>query len=70
LENRPGALAKVDSRVKLAPESDGRGVRKLDSFGEKLRARVGKPVEKLVEPQVSEPVLQSAQPVLQSAQPV
>lgn len=70
LENRPGASARADSRVKFAPESDGRGVRKLDSFAEKLKARVGKPVEKLVEPQVSEPVLQKAKPVLQGAKPV
>ena len=63
LENQSGALAKVDSRVKLAPESAGRGVRKSDSFSEKSRARVEKPAEKSVDLQVSGPVLQSAQPV-------
>lgn len=63
LENRPGASAKVDSRVKLAPESDGRGVRKSDLFSKKSKARVEKPAEKLVDLQVLGPVLQSAQPV-------
>jgi hypothetical protein len=62
-ENRPGALEKVDSRVKLAPESDGRGVRKSDVVSEKSKARVEKPAEKSVDLQVLGPVLQSAQPV-------
>lgn len=63
LENQSGASAKVDSRVKLAPESAGRGVRKLDLFSEKLKARVEKPAEKSGDLQVLGPVLQSAQPV-------
>lgn len=63
LENQSGASAKVDSRVKLAPESAGRGVRKSDLFSEKSKARVEKPAEKLVDLQVLGPVLQSAKPV-------
>ncbi len=66
LESRPGGLATVDSRVKFAEKSEGRGVAKLDSFAEKLRARVGKPVEKLVERQVSGPVSQPVAPVASS----
>jgi hypothetical protein len=63
LENRPGASAKGDSRVKLAPELAERGVRKSDLFSEKLKARVEKLAEKSVDLQVLGPVLQSAQPV-------
>lgn len=66
LENRREASAKVDSRVKLAPKSVGRGVRKPDLFAEKSKARVEKLAEKLVDLQVLGPVLQSVQPVSSS----